>query len=77
MGEHDNIEIDQAVELALLRRDMDMMRADMAELKSEVKSLVDAWKTATGFVAFIKWLAAGISAMGVLWYALAELYKRH
>lgn len=72
-----NQKIDQAVELALLRRDMDAMMSEMTELKNEVKSLVDAWKTATGFVAFIKWLAAGISAMGVLWYAIAEFYKRH
>ena len=76
MAEHDT-DVDQAVELALLRRDMDMMRADMAELKLEVKSLVDAWRTATGFVAFIKWLAAGVTAMGVLWYAFAEVFKRH
>lgn len=77
MERETNQKIDQAVELALLRRDMDAMRIEMTELKDEVRSLVDAWKTATGFVSFVKWLSAGVTAMGVLWFAFAEIFKRH
>ena len=48
---------EQEVELAMLRKDIELMQSDMAELKADVKQLATAWKTAENLVAFVKWLA--------------------
>lgn len=58
------------VELAVLQKEVVDLRADVRELSAEVAGLVDAWKTASGVVAFIKWLSGLILAMGVIWTAL-------
>lgn len=55
------------VELALLRADLDQMKDDMKGLRQEVKDLLDAWKTATNVLAFIKWLAGIGTAAAFLW----------
>jgi len=52
-----------ALELAMLRKDLETMQADMAELKSDIKKLANAWATAENLVAFVKWLAALGAAM--------------
>jgi prefoldin subunit 5 len=54
------------VELAMLRKDLEMMQSDMAELKADVKQLATAWKTAENLVAFIKWLAGLGAALALL-----------
>lgn len=57
---------DQTVELALLRKDLELLQSDMAEVKGDLKKLADAWATAENLVAFIKWiagLAAGITLL--------------
>lgn len=55
------------VELALLRADLDQMKEDMKGLRQEVKDLLDAWRTATNVLAFIKWLAGIGTAAAFLW----------
>lgn len=54
------------VELAMLRKDLELMQSDMAELKADVKQLATAWKTAENLVAFIKWLAGLGAALALL-----------
>ena len=52
---------DNTAELAAIRH-------EVAELKSAVKDLVDAWNTARGVVRFVKWMgsiATALSAIGV------------
>jgi hypothetical protein len=66
MSDHPNTD----VELALLRADMDQMKGDMKALRQEVKDLVDAWKTATNVLAFVKWLAGLGAAAAFLWAAI-------
>ena len=63
MSEHPSTE----VELALLRADMDQMKQDLQAARAEVKELVDAWRTATNVLAFIKWLAGIGAAAAFLW----------
>lgn len=58
------------VELALLRADMDQMKTDLKEARAEVKELVEAWRTATNLLAFIKWLAGIGAAAAFLWAGL-------
>lgn len=75
MSEIDNNK-EQAVEIALLRRDLEELQSDVKELNKEIKSLVSAWNTATGLVAFVKYAAAGVTALGVLWFAIKEFFQR-
>lgn len=65
MGENHNTE----VELALLRADMDQMKDDVKALRQEIKDLLDAWKTATNVLSFVKWLAGIGTAAAFLWAA--------
>lgn len=43
------------------------MKDDLKELRQEVKDLLDAWKTATNVLAFVKWLAGIGAAFAFLW----------
>lgn len=58
------------VEIALLQKELVDLKDEVHALSKEVSGLVDAWKTASGVVAFIKWLSGAIVAFGVLWTAL-------
>lgn len=55
------------VQLALLESDVSQMKDDIKALRQEVKDLLDAWKTATNVLAFIKWLAGIGTAVIFLW----------
>lgn len=41
-----------------LQESRDEFRRDIAEIKTSVQGLLDAWNTATGLVKFIKWLGS-------------------
>ena len=58
------------VEIALLKKEMEDLTKEVHTLSKEVAGLVDAWKTASGVVAFIKWLSGAVVAFGILWTAL-------
>ena len=58
------------VEIALLQKEVKDLRDDVHTLTKEVTGLVDAWKTASGVVAFVKWLSSAVVACGILWAAL-------
>lgn len=57
------------VEIALLQKEMEDLTKEVHTLSREVAGLVDAWKTASGVVAFIKWLSGIVVAVGILWTA--------
>lgn len=57
------------VEMALLQKEMEDLTKEMKRLSDEVSGLLDAWKTASGVVAFIKWLSGVIVAAGIIWTA--------
>jgi hypothetical protein len=59
--EHNN-----ALELALLRKDFETLQADMSEIKRDIKKLSTAWSTAENLVAFIKWLAGLAAAIALI-----------
>lgn len=58
------------VQLALLESDVSQMKDDIKALRQEVKDLLDAWKTATNVLAFVKWLAGLGTAAAFLWAAV-------
>lgn len=57
------------VEIALLQKELVDLKDEVHSLSKEVSGLVDAWKTASGVVAFIKWLSSAVVAVGVIWAA--------
>lgn len=57
---------DQAIENALLRKDVELLTSKVEKLSNDVEQLVAAWNTATYVVAFVKWLAGTAAAIGVL-----------
>jgi hypothetical protein len=58
------------VQIALLEQEIVNLTDKVDRLSNEVAGLVDAWKTASGVVAFIKWLSGLIVAAGIIWTAL-------
>lgn len=56
-------------ELALLRDDVEKLSGEVQLLKQEVKELLEVWRTATGLLSIIKWLAGTASAVAVGWAA--------
>jgi hypothetical protein len=58
------------VEIALLKKEVTDLRDDVHALTKEVTGLVDAWKTASGVVAFVKWTSSAVVALGILWTAV-------
>lgn len=60
----------QEVQIVLLETKVENLTKEVHTLTKEVAGLVDAWKTASGVVAFIKWLSGIIVAAGIIWTAL-------
>lgn len=58
------------VEIALLQKELVDLKDEVHTLSKEVAGLVEMWKTASGVVAFIKWLSGLITAAGIVWAAL-------
>lgn len=63
-------EVPHEVEIALLQKEMASLKDEVHTLSKEVSGLVDAWKTASGVVAFVKWLSGAMAAFGIIWTAL-------
>lgn len=59
-------ERNDAVEIALLRKDLEALQSDMSEVKGDLKKLANAWATAETLVAFVKWLAGLAAAIALL-----------
>lgn len=57
------------IQVVLLQKEMADLRKEVQELNKEVAGLVEAWRTASGVVAFIKWLSGLTIAVGILWTA--------
>lgn len=57
------------VQIAILQKDIVDLTDKVDRLSNEVAGLVDAWKTASGVVGFIKWLSGLIVAVGIVWTA--------
>lgn len=59
-----------AVEIALIRADLEAMQGELKAVRQELKDLLDAWNTATGVVRFIKWLSTLVTALAVIFAAI-------
>ena len=62
-------------ESAMLRRDVEELTKKVEVLSDEVKNLVSAWQTASGIVAFVKWLAGGVTAWILLEDTIKGIFK--
>jgi len=64
---------DQAIENALLRKDMELLSAEVKALREDVQSLVAAWKTANYIVVGVKYISSMVAAVAMIWGAF-KLY---
>ena len=55
------------VEIALLQKELTSLRNDVHSLSKDISGLLEAWKTASGVVSFVKWLSGIITAFGIVW----------
>ena len=62
-------------ESAMLRRDVEELTKKVEVLSDEVKNLVSAWQIASGIVAFVKWLAGGVTAWILLGDTIKGIFK--
>ncbi len=69
-------ERDPAVEIALIRADLESMQEELKAVRKELKDLLDAWNTATGMVRFVKWLSTFATALAVLYATVKGLSAR-
>ncbi|MFM7028851.1 MAG: hypothetical protein ACKOXK_09300 [Chakrabartia sp.] len=63
-------EQDPAVEMALIRADLEAVQEELKAVRKELKDLLDAWNTATGVVRFVKWLSTFVTALAVIFAAI-------
>ena len=63
------------VEIALLRQDMDELKIYLSRLESQVAGLLEAWRTATGLVKFMKWVAGAMAAITLIWVIIKDHIK--
>lgn len=57
------------VEIALLQKELAHLSDKVDTLSDDVAGLLELWKTASGVVAFIKWLSGIVVAVGIIWTA--------
>ena len=72
----DNPERDPAVEIALIRADLEAMQEELKAVRKDLKDLLDAWNTATGMVRFVKWLSTLMAALAVVYATIKGLSGR-
>lgn len=61
---------------ALLRRDVEELAREVAELKDGIRDLVTAWRTAASLVVFMKWLSGLAAALLVVSSAAKHIGKQ-
>lgn len=54
------------LELTYLKSELDEVKEEIKAMRSDQKELLDAWRTATGLVKFVKLLAGIATALAVL-----------
>jgi hypothetical protein len=69
-------EQDHAVEMALIRADLEAVQAELKAVRKELKDLLEAWNTATGVVRFVKWLSTLVAAIAVITAVLKGFWSR-
>ncbi len=67
---------DPIVEMALIRADLEAMQSELKAVRKELKGLLDAWNTATGFVRFVKWLSTLVTAGAIIFAAFRGFSER-
>lgn len=54
------------VEITKLEFQVADLKEEVKELRADIKDLIEAWKSAKGMTAFVKWIAGVIIALGVI-----------
>lgn len=56
-----------------MRQELHDLKQEVAALRGDMKDLLDAWRTATGLLKFVKWLATFGAAIGGAWIVWKQL----
>ncbi len=67
---------EQAVENALLRKDVEILSEKVEQLSADVKALVTAWQTANNIVVAVKYIAGAVAAIGVIWGTVKLFFSK-
>ena len=58
-----------------LEQEINSLKEDIADLKSNVKELTDAFRTANALISFVKWVAGVATGLTALYILLTGHYK--
>ncbi len=61
---------------ATFKAELAAVRSELNALRTDVKDLVAAWKTASGLVKFVKWLSSIVAAVTLIYAAIKGLSPR-
>ena len=61
---------------ATFKAELAAVRSELNALRTDVKDLVAAWKTASGLVKFVKWLSSIVAAVTLIYAAIKGLAPR-
>ena len=61
------------VSIAILQLEVEGLKDDVAELRSDIKELVELWRAAGKAVVVVKWLASIVTALGICWAVIKHL----
>ena len=65
---------DYDIELAHLRYQVTGLKEEVTELRSDIKELLEAWKSAKGVSTFVKWAAGIVGSLAII-IAAAKGFK--
>ena len=60
----------------MFKAELAAVRSELNALRTDVKDLVAAWKTATGVVRFVKWISTLMAALAVVYATIKGLAGR-
>lgn len=63
------------LQISELKHEVNDLKEEVSGLRKDIKDLIDAWNTAKGVTAFVKWLAATVLAIGVILAGLKGITK--
>jgi hypothetical protein len=53
-----------------------VLEKEVAELREDIKSLLEAWQAATGLVKFVKLLSTLVAALGVIYFFITHGFTK-
>lgn len=55
-----------------LQQEVESLKKEVADMRADIKDLVDAWNTARGVTAFVKWVGSIAAGAAILYNVLTH-----